>query len=97
MADFIPHKAMIYSGPVDAFFDYRFGKLPYRSLEFKHVTMAQNQLQSVGTVNFPNDHAYTRVTEFKHLTGSKTRPYQRRVRVPTGGRGPLLSRAQTRE
>jgi len=71
VAGFIPHKAMIYSGPVDAFFDYRFGKLPYRSLEFKHETLAQAQLQSVGTMNFPNDHAYTRVTEFKHLTGQK--------------------------
>ncbi|HKO49824.1 MAG TPA: UDP-galactopyranose mutase [Polyangiaceae bacterium] len=68
---FVPHRFMIYSGPVDAFFDYRFGKLPYRSLEFKHETLSQEQLQPVGTMNFPNDHAYTRVTEFKHLTGQK--------------------------
>lgn len=71
LAGVIPHKEMIYSGPIDAFFDYRFGKLPYRSIEFKHETLAQGQLQSVGTMNFPNDHAYTRVTEFKHLTGQK--------------------------
>ncbi|HEX2670449.1 MAG TPA: UDP-galactopyranose mutase, partial [Polyangiaceae bacterium] len=71
VVDFIPYKEMIYSGPVDAFFDFRFGKLPYRSIEFKHETMAQAQLQPVGTMNFPNDHAYTRVTEFKHLTGQK--------------------------
>jgi len=66
---FVPHRSMIYTGPVDAFFDYRFGKLPYRSLEFEHRTLAQAQYQPVGTMNFPNDHAYTRVTEFKHLTG----------------------------
>ena len=71
VADFVPHRSMIYSGPVDAFFDYRFGKLPYRSIEFQHQTLPQEQFQRVGTVNFPNDHAYTRVTEFKHLTGQK--------------------------
>lgn len=71
VVSFVPHKAMIYTGPVDAFFDFSFGKLPYRSLEFKHETLPQAQLQNVGTVNFPNDHAYTRVTEFKHLTGQK--------------------------
>jgi UDP-galactopyranose mutase len=68
---FIPHKAMIYSGPIDAFFDFRYGKLPYRSIEFKHETHARQDFQPVGTMNFPNDHAYTRVTEFKHLTGQK--------------------------
>ncbi|HET7541972.1 MAG TPA: UDP-galactopyranose mutase [Polyangiaceae bacterium] len=71
IVDFVPYKTMIYSGPIDAFFDFKFGKLPYRSLEFKHETLNQTQFQSVGTMNFPNDHAYTRVTEFKHLTGQK--------------------------
>ena len=66
---FIPHRSMIYTGPVDSFFDYRFGKLPYRSIEFDHQTLPQEQFQAVGTMNFPNEHAYTRVTEFKHLTG----------------------------
>ena len=60
---------MIYTGPIDAFFDYRFGKLPYRSLEFRHVTLPQEQFQAVGTVNYPNDYGYTRITEFKHITG----------------------------
>jgi len=69
IAAFIPHRCMIYSGPVDAFFDYRFGRLPYRSIEFQHQTLPREQFQRVGTMNFPNDHAYTRVTEFKHLTG----------------------------
>ncbi len=69
IAGFVPYRSMIYTGPIDAFFDHRFGKLPYRSLEFEHRTLTQAQYQSVGTMNFPNDHAYTRVTEFKHLTG----------------------------
>jgi UDP-galactopyranose mutase len=47
------------------------GKLPYRSLEFRHECRDVAQFQSVGTVNFPNEHAYTRVTEFKHLTGQE--------------------------
>lgn len=63
---------MIYTGPIDAFFDFQFGKLPYRSLMFKHEHIANaDAFQSVGTINFPNDHEYTRITEFKHLTGQK--------------------------
>jgi UDP-galactopyranose mutase len=63
---------MIYSGPVDAFYGCRFGKLPYRSLEFRHDHLANvDQVQSVGTVNYPNTEAFTRITEFKHLTGQK--------------------------
>lgn len=62
---------MIYTGPVDYFFDYRYGKLPYRSLEFKFETIESESYQATGTVNYPNEHAYTRVTEFKYLTGQK--------------------------
>ncbi|WP_161882378.1 UDP-galactopyranose mutase [Deinococcus alpinitundrae] len=69
IVDFIPFSHLIYTGPVDAYFNYRFGKLPYRSLEFVHETHAQAQLLPVGTVNYPNDYAYTRVSEFKHITG----------------------------
>lgn len=59
----------IYTGPIDAFFDYRYGHLPYRSLRFEHEYLPKlNQYQLVGTVNYPNEHAYTRITEFKHLT-----------------------------
>ncbi|BDP43568.1 UDP-galactopyranose mutase (plasmid) [Deinococcus aetherius] len=73
IADFIPYGHMIYTGPVDAFFDYCYGKLPYRSLEFVHETHAQEQFQAVGTVNYPNDYAYTRISEFKHITGQQHR------------------------
>ena len=71
VADLLPWKHMVYSGPIDEFFNHRHGKLPYRSLEFKHVTLDQEQYQAVGTVNYPNDYAYTRISEFKHITGQK--------------------------
>jgi UDP-galactopyranose mutase len=67
----IPYREMIYTGPVDQFFDYRFGKLPYRSLNFKHETHDKPVFQSAPVVNYPNEHAYTRVTEFKYLTGQE--------------------------
>ena len=69
VVDVLPWKHMIDSGPVDAFFNYQYGKLPYRSLEFQHVTLPQESFQPVGTVNYPNDYGYTRITEFKHVTG----------------------------
>ena len=63
---------IVYTGPIDAFYDYRFGRLPYRSLRFEHEHLADvAQYQAVGTVNYPNDHDYTRITEFKHLTGQQ--------------------------
>lgn len=67
----IPFREMIYTGPVDAFFDYRYGQLPYRSLEFKHETHDTPVFQEAPVVNYPNDHLYTRVTEFKYLTGQE--------------------------
>ena len=67
----IPFREMIYTGPVDAFFDYRYGKLPYRSLEFKHETHNVSVYQPAPVVNYPNEHLYTRVTEFKYLTGQE--------------------------
>jgi UDP-galactopyranose mutase len=69
VVDVLPWKHMIYTGPIDEFFNCKYGKLPYRSLEFKHVTVAEEQVQPVAVINYPNDYAYTRVTEFKHLTG----------------------------
>ncbi len=64
-------REMIYTGPVDSFFDYCYGKLPYRSLEFKHETHDVETFQSAPVVNYPNEHLYTRVTEFKYLTGQE--------------------------
>ena len=62
---------MIYTGPIDYFYDYCYGKLPYRSLEFKFETIEQEKYQPTGTINYPNEHPYTRSTEFKYLTGQK--------------------------
>src|SRR5688500_14948765 len=70
--DVIPFKTMIFTGPVDEYFDFRFGKLPYRSLRFDFETHNQKQYQSAPVINYPNDYAYTRVTEFKYLTGQET-------------------------
>jgi UDP-galactopyranose mutase len=69
--DFIPHKKLIYTGPIDSYFDYCYGKLPYRSLEFKFETIDAEYFQSTGTINYPNEQLYTRITDFKYLTGQK--------------------------
>jgi UDP-galactopyranose mutase len=65
----IPCHRVIYTGPIDYFFDYCYGKLPYRSIDFKFESVDKEVHQQTGTINFPNEHPYTRVTEFKYLTG----------------------------
>lgn len=65
----VSYRELVYSGPIDEFFHFRFGKLPYRSLRFQHETLPTEFLQPVAVINYPNEHAYTRITEFKHLTG----------------------------
>jgi UDP-galactopyranose mutase len=75
LADVSPatYRAMVYTGPVDAFFGYRYGPLPYRSLEFQFQTLDQPEFQPVGTVNEPDESVpYTRTTEFRHLTGQRS-------------------------
>jgi len=67
----VPVGEIIYTGPIDEYFDYCYGKLPYRSLEFRHETVDAEQALPVAVVNYPNDHDYTRITEFKHLTGQR--------------------------
>lgn len=72
--DLIPHRHLIFTGPIDLFFDHQLGPLPYRSLEFHHETHdtpSDEAVQPVGTVNLPNDTPYTRVTEVKYLTGQR--------------------------
>ncbi len=60
----------IFTGPIDEYFDFRFGRLPYRSLEFRHETLNRRRLQPVGVINYPSESVpYTRITEYKHLTG----------------------------
>jgi UDP-galactopyranose mutase len=67
----IPCREMVYTGPVDEFFDCRYGKLPYRSLDFKHETHHTPVFQSAPVINYPNEQLYTRITEFKYLTGQE--------------------------
>ncbi len=67
----LPFRELIYTGPVDEFFDYCYGKLPYRSLEFEFKTFHMPVYQPAAVVNYPNEYEYTRVTEFKYLTGQE--------------------------
>jgi len=69
--DHFQFRKMIYTGPIDRYFDFRYGRLPYRSLQFKFETVDKDVAQVAGTINYPNEHPYTRTTEFKYLTGQK--------------------------
>jgi UDP-galactopyranose mutase len=63
---------IVYTGPIDEYFDYRYGKLPYRSLRFEHKVLEEGQHQPVAVVNYPDPSVpYTRITEYKYLTGQQ--------------------------
>lgn len=70
--DAVSFKRMIYTGPMDMFFGHIHGELPYRSLRLDFSTLDQPLFQEVGTVNYPNEFNFTRITEQKHLTGQAT-------------------------
>jgi UDP-galactopyranose mutase len=67
----LPADHVFFSGPVDEFFDYRYGPLPYRSLEFRFETHDTDRFQAAPVVNYPNDRPYTRITELRYLTGQE--------------------------
>jgi UDP-galactopyranose mutase len=67
----VPYERLIFTGPVDEYFGYRYGRLPYRSLRFEHVTLETEWHQPVAVVNYPGTQEYTRITEYKHLTGQQ--------------------------
>ena len=67
----VEFKRMIFTGPVDEYFEYRHGRLPYRSLNLKHVILDKKWHQTVAVINYPQTQLYTRVTEYKHLTGQE--------------------------
>jgi UDP-galactopyranose mutase len=69
--DLVPFNKMIYTGPIDEFFDHKFGRLPYRSLRFEFETLDQECYQPVSQVNYPNDYDFTRIVEIKHATGQR--------------------------
>ena len=91
--DEVQYDHLIFCGPIDEYFDYRFGKLPYRSLKFEHKQLDQEQFQAVGTVNYPSeDVPYTRISEYKapHRAGPKTSityEYPSAGAIPTRSRG----------
>jgi UDP-galactopyranose mutase len=62
---------LIFTGPIDEYFGYTFGRLPYRSLRFEFETYEREYYQTVGQINYPNEFDFTRITEFKHITGQK--------------------------
>ena len=67
----VGYDRLVYTGPIDEFFDFRHGELPYRSLEFRFETHDAARVLPAAVVNHPNEHEYTRVTEFKWLTGQE--------------------------
>ena len=60
---------LIYTGPIDEYFDHCHGPLPYRSLRFEPETLETEFFQPAVQVNYPNDHEFTRIVEIKHVTG----------------------------
>jgi UDP-galactopyranose mutase len=71
MAAEVKSPSLIYTGMVDEFFDYRYGRLSYRSLEFRLRNLPVESFQDAASVNYPNDYTYTRITEYRKLTGQK--------------------------
>lgn len=70
--DSVKFNKIVYTGPIDSFFDYIHGELPYRSLHFDFNTVERDYEQQVAQLNYPNNHLYTRTTEFKHLSQQKS-------------------------
>ena len=80
---------LVFTGPIDEYFGFRFGKLPYRSLQFDHKTIAAEQFQDVATVNYPSEAVpYTRITEYKHLTGQTSNVTSVTYEYPTANGDP---------
>jgi len=69
--DLIKYKKLIYTGPIDEFFDYKYGKLKYRSLRFVYERYDVEYYQQWGQINYPNEYEFTRIVEIKHVTGQK--------------------------
>ncbi len=88
IVDSIRFDRLVYTGPIDYFFDYMHGKLPYRSLWFRFETLEMETFQPAAQVNYPNDYDFTRITEFKHLTGQDHRRTTIAYEYPTGDGDP---------
>lgn len=68
----LSYDRLFWTGAIDEFFDYKYGKLPYRSLKFDFQKLNQNYFLSHSVINHPNDSDYTRVIEFKHFLNEKS-------------------------
>src|SRR5262249_30800256 len=69
--DRVQYDHLIFTGPIDEYYDHCFGRLPYRSLRFEAETLSQEFFQPAMQVNYPNDHSFTRIVEIKHATGQQ--------------------------
>ncbi len=72
VAEEIAFSGMVFTGPIDEYFDYLHGALPYRSLRFEFRNEPTSSFQQTAQVNYPNEHGFTRITEFKQLTGQQS-------------------------
>ena len=88
--DDIQYDTLVYTGPIDEFYDYKHGKLAYRSIDFVFETYDKAEFQEAPVVNYPNDFDYTRITEFKKLTW-QSHKRQLYVRISLRRRGAILS------
>lgn len=75
----VSFRKLVFTGPIDSFFKYVFGRLPYRSIEFEFETLTKEHIQHIGVINYPNEHEYTRCVEYKWL-------YQQRHQMTTVSR-----------
>ncbi len=81
----VTYDHLVFTGPIDEYFGEVYGKLPYRSLRFRHETLDQEWLQPVAVVNYPSeDTAHTRITEYKHLTGDVSASTSVTYEYPSG-------------
>ncbi|MBQ4493863.1 MAG: UDP-galactopyranose mutase [Elusimicrobiaceae bacterium] len=80
----VKYERLFYSGPIDEFFDYKLGALPYRSLDFKFETLPQEKFQSVAVVNYTSKEPYTRITEFKHFLAQNNKKTTIAYEYPSG-------------
>lgn len=83
---------LVYTGAIDEYYDFSEGALGYRSLRFEHEPVDQEYFQPGMQVNYPNDHAFTRIIEIKHATGQQCPPRanDRRGLRPNLDEPPLL-------
>lgn len=70
--DKLKFSKLIVTSPIDEFFDYKFGRLKYRCIDFQFETFAQESYQENSVINYPNDYEFTRITEFNKLTFQMT-------------------------